>query len=138
MPIFLNQGAAILPSSKDWLVAELDEIGPGDRGEDREAADGQRIEHCAPEALLAREEDRGEHHRRDDRHGVGLEEVGRHAGAVADIVAHVVGDRRRVARVVLGNAGLDLADEVGADVRALGEDAAAKTREDRDQRGAEA
>ena len=44
----------------------------------------------------------------------------------------------RVARIVLGNAGFDLADQVGADVGALGEDAAAETGEDRDQRGAEA
>ena len=43
----------------------------------------------------------------------------------------------RVARVVLGNAGFDLADEVGADVRTLREDAAAESREDRDQRAAE-
>ncbi len=50
----------------------------------------------------------------------------------------IVGDRRRVAGIVLGNARLDLADEVGADVGALGEDAAAETGEDRDQRGAEA
>ena len=42
-----------------------------------------------------------------------------------------------IARIVLRNAGLDLADEVGADVGALGEDAAAETGEDRDQRGAE-
>ena len=83
------------------------------------------------------EEDRGEHHRRDDRHRIGLEEVGRHAGAIADIVADVVGDRRRVARIVLGNSGLDLADEVGADVRALGENAAAEPGENRDQRSAE-
>ena len=87
---------------------------------------------------LAGEEDRGQHHRRDHRHRVGLEQVGRHAGAIADVVADVVGDGRRVARIVLGNAGLDLADEVGADVGALGEDAAAETGEDRDQRGAEA
>ena len=40
--------------------------------------------------------------------------------------------------IVLGDAGLDLADEVGADIGALGEDAAAEPREDRDQRGAEA
>ena len=73
-----------------------------------------------------------------DGHRIGLEQVGRHAGAVADIVADVVGDGRRVARIVLGNAGLDLADEVAADVGALGEDAAAETGEDRDQRGAEA
>ena len=87
---------------------------------------------------LAVEEDRGEHHGRDDGHRVGLEEVRRHAGAVADIVADVVGDRRGVARIVLRNAGFDLADEVAADVGALGEDAAAETGEDRDERGAEA
>ena len=85
-----------------------------------------------------REEDRREQHRRDDRDDIGLEQVGRHAGAVADIVADIVGDDGRVARVVLGDAGLDLADEVGADIGALGEDAAAEPREDRDQRGAEA
>ncbi len=84
------------------------------------------------------EEDRGQHHRRHDRHRVSLEQVGGHAGAIADVVADVVGDGRRIAGIVLGNAGLDLADEIGADVSALGEDAAAKTGEDRDQRGAEA
>ena len=62
-------------------------------------------------------EDAEQHHGdRGDR--VGLEQVGRHAGAVADVVAHVVGDHGRVARVVLGDAGLDLADDVGADVGA--------------------
>ena len=43
----------------------------------------------------------------------------------------------RVAGIVLGDSGLDLADQVGADVGGLGEDAAAETREDRNQRGAE-
>ena len=78
-----------------------------------------------------------EQHGRDDRDRVGLEQVGRHAGAVADVVADVVGDHGRVARIVLGNAGLDLADQVGADVGPLGEDAAAEAREDGDQRAAE-
>ena len=80
---------------------------------------------------------RGQHHRRADGDDVGLEQVGGHAGAVADVVADVVGDHRGVAGIVLRNAGLDLADEVGADVGGLGEDAAAETREDRDQRSAE-
>ena len=79
-----------------------------------------------------------EDERGDDHDLVGLEQVGRHAGAVADVVADVVGDRGGVAGVVLGDAGLDLADEVGADVGGLGEDAAADTHEQRDQRAAEA
>ena len=87
---------------------------------------------------LVAEEDRGQHHGRDRRHRIGLEQVGGHAGAVADVVADVVGDGRGVAGIILGDAGLDLADHVAADVGTLGEDAAAQTREDRDQRGAEA
>ena len=76
--------------------------------------------------------------RGDRGHRVGLEQVGSHASTIADVVADVVRDGRRVARIVLGNAGLDLADQVTADVRTLGEDAAAETSEDRDQRSAEA
>src|SRR6266436_2666586 len=81
-----------------------------------------------------RKEDRGQYHGGDRGHRVGLEQVGGHAGAIADIVADVVGDGGGVARIVFGNTGLDLADEIAADVGALGEDAAAETREDRDQR----
>ena len=80
---------------------------------------------------------RPKEHDRDRRDRVGLEEVGRHAGAVPDVVADVVGDDGRVARVVLGDAGLDLPDEVGADVGGLGVDAAAEPREDGDERAAE-
>jgi hypothetical protein len=83
------------------------------------------------------DDQRCQHHGRDHGHGVGLEQVGGHAGAVADVVTDVVGDHRRVARIIFRNAGFDLADQVGADVGALGEDAAAETGEDGDQRGAE-
>ena len=89
-------------------------------------------------AHRAGEEDRRQQHGGDDGHRVGLEQVGGHAGAVADVVAHVVGDHGGVAGVVLGDAGLDLAHQVGAHVGALGEDAAAEPGEDGDQRAAEA
>ena len=79
------------------------------------------------------EDDRG-----DEGDLVALEQVGGHAGAVADVVAHVVGDRRRVAGIVLRDAGLDLADEVSADVGRLREDAAADSQEQGEQRAAEA
>ncbi len=85
-----------------------------------------------------RPKEEGEKHGRDRGDGVCLEEVGGHAGAVADVVADVVGDHRRVARVILGDAGFDLADQVGADVGGLGVDAAADASEDRDQAAAEA
>ena len=67
---------------------------------------------------------------------VGFEDVGSHAGDVPDVVPDIVGDHAGVAGVVLGNAGLDLADEVGPDVGGLGEDAAADPVEERDERGA--
>ena len=98
----------------------------------------QRIEHQVDHVVGCRRRRSSQHHGRHHGHRVGLEEVGRHAGAVADVVTDVVGNHRRVAGVVLGNAGLDLAHQVGADVGALGEDTAAETREDRDQGGAEA
>ena len=88
--------------------------------------------------LVDAEEDRRQNHGGDRGHRVGLEQVGGHAGAVADVVADVVGDGGGVAGVILGNAGLDLAHHVAADVGALGEDAAAETGEDGDQRSAEA
>ena len=101
------------------------------------AADGERRFHCRVQGAGAAEGNRRQQHGRHQGHGVGLEEVRRHAGAVTDVVAHVVGDDRGVAGVVLGDAGLDLADEVGADIGALGEDAAAEAREDGNQRTAE-
>ena len=78
--------------------------------------------------VLAREGQHPEQHHGDRRDGVGLEQVGCHAGAVADVVADVVRDHRGVPRVVLGDAGLDLAHQVGADVGRLGEDATAESR----------
>ncbi len=109
------------------------QVDAGHRGQRTDRGDQQRED----QALVAeglRAQDQGG----DQRHGVRLEEVRRHAGAVADVVAHVVGDRRGVARVVLGDVVLDLADQVGAHVGGLGEDAAADPHEHREQRGAEA
>ena len=122
----------------DGIVgAELDEERADDRGHDAGGADRERVHHRRNERRRVIEEDRGEHHRRDDRHRVSLEQVGGHAGAIADVVADIVGDGGGIAGIVLGNAGLDLADEVGAHVRALGENAAPESGEDRDQRSAE-
>jgi len=106
-----------------------------DRGDDRHATDDQWVQRDF-RGLVEREHAEQDH--RDGGDGVGLEQVRRHAGAVADVVADVVGDRRRVARVVLGDPGLDLADQIRADVGRLGEDPAAESREYGDQRAAEA
>ncbi len=116
----------------------LDREHAGDRGQHADGAGSQR-EHQAERRVGAdrvecrdAEDDRG-----DERDLVALEQVGGHAGAVADVVADVVGDGGRVARIVLRDARLDLADEVGADVGRLGEDAAADAHEQGEQRAAE-
>ena len=130
---------ALVERAHDRLVgAEAHEERADDRRHDARRADRQRIDHQRADDRLAGEVDRRQHHGGDDGHRVGLEQVGRHAGAVADVVADVVGDGGGIARIVLGNAGLDLADEIAADVGTLREDAAAETGEDGDQRRAEA
>ena len=101
-------------------------------GGDDQRHDGRSPRSAARTHVEAERQD----HRADDRADEGLEEVGAHAGDVADVVTDVVGDDGGVAGVVLGNARLDLADEVGADVGGLGVDAAADTREQRDRGGA--
>ena len=124
---------ALVESVDDRAVlADLGEVDADYGGEDRDAAEREREERQVPER-----EGRPEQHHRDGGDRVGLEQVGRHARAVADVVADVVGDHGRVARVVLRDARLDLADEVSSDVGGLREDAAAEAREDRDQRPAE-
>ena len=114
--------------------ADTDEHGTDDRCHDRNGAQQQREGHHPGERRA--EEKIPEQHRRDRRHAIRFEEVRSHTGAVADVVADVVGDHCRVTRIVLGDAGLDLSDQVGADVGSLRVDAAAETREDRDQRAA--
>ena len=103
----------------------------GGQGTDR--GNDQREDEAVVTEGLDAEDQRG-----DQRDGVRLEEVGGHAGAVTNVVADVVGDRRGVARVVLGDVVLDLADEVSTDVGGLGEDAAADSHEHGEQRSTEA
>jgi hypothetical protein len=104
------------------------------RGDDAGRRDGERVDDQRGAACSAdRRGHRAQSHRGEDRADVGLEEVGAHAGHVADVVTDVVRDGGRVAGVVLGDARLDLADQVGADVRRLGVDAAADAREQRDR-----
>ena len=113
----------------------LDDEGADDRCDDGNAAQHQRIDDGG--GAGARQEQAAEKHGGHHGDRIGFEEVGGHACAVADVVADVVGDDGGVAWVVFRNAGFDLADDVGADVGALGEDAAAESREDGDQRAAE-
>ena len=115
--------------------ARLDAERADDRRQDREPAQRERIRNRRDRVVL--EQERAEQHGRDDRHRIGLEQVGCHPSAISHVVTDVVGDHRWVARIVFRYSRLDLANQVGADIGALGEDAAAQPREDRDQRAPE-
>ena len=119
------------------LLARLrfDEHAADNGSDDRYAAQCERIDERRVGSGL--DHQRTEQHRGDQRHGESLEEICGHAGAVPHVVADVVGDHRRIARVVLGNARFHLADQVRADIGPLGEDAAAEPSEDRNKRSAE-
>ncbi len=122
----VDRGQAVLTRPR---LAQVDTEHGGERADRGD----QEREHQA----LGAERLRAEDQRGDQHHGVRLEQVGGHAGAVADVVADVVGDGGGVARVVLGDVLLDLAHQVGADVGRLGEDAAADPHEHREQGGTE-
>ena len=115
--------------------------GAGDGAEDPEGRDHQRQDHVVQGVRHLAEaggEGQAQDHAPDDGAHVGLEEVGAHPADVAHVVAHEVGDDRGVAGVVLGDARLDLAHQVGSHVGGLRVDAAAHAGEQRDRRGAEA
>ena len=118
-----------------WLeAAKVDHADADHRGDDRKAADHEgKNDVLGPVGKT----ERGDQHAADQAHRVGLEDVGGHAGAVADVVADVVGDGRRVAGIVLIEILLDLADEVGTHIRRLRVNAAANTRKNRDEAAAQ-
>ena len=111
--------------------------GADDGADDADGADQQREDDPVDVAGDAHQR-QAQDQRGDDGDFVGLEDVRRHTGAVAHVVAHLVGDDGRVARVIFFQALFDLADEVGAHVGGLGVDAAADAHEQRQQRAAEA
>ena len=69
---------------------------------------------------------------------IGLEQVSTHTGNVTNVVTNVVADNSGVAGVILGDAGLNLTNQVSADVSSLGIDTAANTGKQSDGRSTEA
>ncbi len=131
-----DQVAPVEAVHRVLVLAHLHGVDADDRGDQTEGA-GQQREQDPAQSEHRKERD-AQDHRADVLGRRGLEQVGPAAGAVADVVAHEVRDHRGIARVVLGDAGLDLADQVGADVGGLGVDAAAELGEERDEARAEA
>ena len=100
------------------------------RKEDQGQRDGRTGRRCSKR--------RCQQQGRDQRHQIRLEHIGGHARAVPDVVPDIVGDSRGIARVIFGNRLLDLADQVRADIRRFGKNAAADPHEQRRQTAAEA
>ena len=113
-----------------FAVAEVHIKNPTNRAEDRDAAEHERVN---DRGRRRRESERADEDRADQAHCISLENVGRHPGAIAHVVAHVVGDRRRISRIVFVERVLDFPYEIGAHVSRLRVNAAAQSRENADQ-----
>ena len=104
------------------------------RKENSHRSDQHRGEHGF-ELHIPGESCRPERRRGEDRAAIAFIEVGAHAGHVAHIVAHVIGDGRRIARIVFGNTRFDFTYQVGAHIGRFRVNSAADTREQRLRRG---
>ena len=113
-----------------FAAADVHEENSADRAEHRDAAKHERIN---DRGRCVGERERANQNRADQTDGVRFENVSGHSGAIANVVAHVVRDRGRIARIIFLEIALDLADEIRADVGGLGVDSAAKSRENADQ-----
>ena len=107
-----------------------DQKNADDRQHDADGGDQHRGQHGL-HLHVAREGGGSERRGRQNRTAIAFVKVGSHAGHVAYVVAHVIGYRRRVARIVFGDAGLDLADQIGSDVGRFRIDTSADPREER-------
>ncbi len=109
-----------------------DEEDPDDREEDADPGDHHRQED-RPEHQdgIAGERRDAEGGRGEDGAAVGFVQIRPHPRDIPDVVAHIVGDGGGIAGVILGDLRLDLAHQVGADVRRLREYTAPDAREER-------
>ena len=110
--------------------AKFNEISSDNGGDDGNAAKDQRVVNSA---AVAGKGNGAEQHGSDQGNGICFKQVGSHTGAVTDVVTDVIGDNSWVTGVIFRDPGLDFSNQVGADIGALGENAAAETGEDGDQ-----
>ena len=114
----------------------LDEVHPADaneRRDDRQSAQHKRINH----RRIRAHRQVAHQHAADQAHRIRFENVRRHARAVAHVVAHVVGNGRRIPRIILIQILLILAHQIRAHVRRLGINTTAQSRKHTDQRAAQ-
>ncbi len=119
--------------------AEVDSENAENGGEDGDAADDEGVSEGSGIGLAIAPEDCevGYQNTANEADGVGFKYIGGHPSAIADVIAHVVGNGGRVTRVIFFELGFEFANEVCADIGGFGVDASAQTSEDADERGSE-
>ena len=113
-----------------FQFGDVDENDPDDRAENGNSAENKWINN---RRRIARDGERADQNRADQTDRVSFENVRRHAGAIADIIADVIGDRGRIARIIFFETALDFSDKIRADVRGFCVNTAAESRENADQ-----
>ena len=133
-------GAHVQGARRVLALAGADKEHADDRGQDAGGGKdkGQRDIVDRVESGVAGVQRRAQNHDRDDAGYVGVKDVSTHSCHVTDVIADIVGDHSGVARVVLRQAQLDLAHQVGADVCRFGIDPAAGLGQQGQRAGAKA
>ena len=101
-----------------------------DRAKHGNSAEHERVSHSR---RVVRQRQCADKDRAYQAHCIRFEHIGGHARAIAHVVADVVCDRCRVARIIFFETLLDLAHKVRSDVGRLGIDPAAESREHADE-----
>ena len=114
-------------------IGNIDKENANDRGDNCRSPEQKRKDHRRAQTGGKRPHEHGA----NERNRVGFEDVRRHSSAIAHVVADVVGDGRRIARIVLLEIRFHLANEVRPNVGRLRVNSATQTREDRNQRSAQ-
>ena len=112
----------------DHAGCRFDKEAANDGSNDRHSTQSKGVHHGI--ARCPSDEQRAQHHGGNQGDCIGFKQVSGHTGAIAHVIAHVVGNHGGVARVILWNAGFNFTDQVGTHVSTFGEDAAAQTGED--------
>lgn len=110
-------------------AAEEGNVGNDERNNHAGRHDQNREQHDGPRERRVRRQRRRQDHGGASSLSETAEQIGTHTGNVTDIVADVVSDDSWVARIVLRDASLDLADQVSADISSLRVDTATNTPE---------
>ena len=127
-------GSQVSTDVQDLMrIALLDGLDNHNTDQSGNDTDGDHLEHQADALSVAgSQQQTGQ-----DGTDIGLEQVSTHTGDVTDVVTDVVADNSGVTGVILGDAGLDLTDQVSTHVSSLGVDTAADTGKQGDGRSAQ-